>query len=223
MIELWVTIYHSRLKKPPQEMLEIQNVDILNENELNIVKRRSKKTQILLYDTQRRFDDFVMKLKYRNNGKYEDIPHFIISKTGKIYKIFNTNYSSITFREHNIDKKQIKIAIENLGWLNKNTITGILHNWINDPYRIEPFIKKWRGFYFWDKYTEDQQKSVSELCSYLSETHKIPYQSVPSQAFFNNATKFNGIICKSNFTDIYRDINPSFDFKIFNEHDKENK
>jgi len=204
-------------------MLEIQNVECLNDTTLNIVKRRTKKNQILLYDTQRRFDDFVMKLKYRNNGKYEDIPHYIIDKSGKIYKIFDTKYSSVTFDVPNIDKRQIKIAIENLGWLNKNTITGVLHNWINDPYRLVPFVKKWRGFYFWDEYTEEQYKSLSELCISLSIEHNIPYKSVPSQAIFSDSIKFKGIICKSNFNDIYKDINPSFDFKIFNEYDKEKR
>ena len=41
-------------------MLEIQDVEI---KQLNVKKRKTNKTQILLYDTQRRFDDYVMKLK----------------------------------------------------------------------------------------------------------------------------------------------------------------
>ncbi len=46
-------------------MLEIQDVEI---KKLNVKKRKTNKTQILLYDTQRRFDDYIMKLKYRRNG-----------------------------------------------------------------------------------------------------------------------------------------------------------
>jgi len=57
-------------------MLEILDAEVFNLNELNYKKRKYKKTQILLYDTKRRFDDFIKMLKYRRNGKYEDIPHF---------------------------------------------------------------------------------------------------------------------------------------------------
>ena len=97
-------------------MLEIQSVDSLSDIKLNINKRKTKKSQIFLYDTQRRIDDFIMKLKYRNDGKYDDIPHYIITKTGKVLTIFDANYSSKTFGVKNIDNKQIKIALENLGW-----------------------------------------------------------------------------------------------------------
>ena len=119
-------------------MLVINDIDTLDKDKLNVVKRKSKKTQILLYDTQRRVDDFVNKIKYRKNGTYDEVPHFIISKLGLVYQLFDTDYSSNTFNNPNNDKKQIKIAIENLGWLNKNTITGVLNNWIGDPYRSEP-------------------------------------------------------------------------------------
>jgi len=198
-------------------MLEIQNVENLSDVKLNVYKRKTKKTQIFLYDTQRRVDDFIMKLKYRHNGKYDNLPHYIITKSGKILKIFDTNYSSITFDNKDVDKKLIKIAFENLGWLNKNTITGVLYNWIGDPYRGDPFIKKWRDYYFWDPYTKEQMDSVIELCRVICKEHDIPYQTVPSQGYLSNAIKFTGIVCKSNFLNIYTDINPSFNFKIFYE------
>jgi len=201
-------------------MLVIQDVDVLDKDKLNITRRKSKKTQILLYDTQRRVDDFVQKLKYRKNGNYEDIPHFIVNKLGMVFQIFDTNHSSVTFNEPKVDKKQIKIAIENLGWLNKNTINGIYTNWVGDPYRSEPFIKNWRNYYYWDKYNEIQIEKVSELCDMLCEKHEIFKQHVPSQGYLENISKFNGIVCKSNFSNIYTDINPSFNFRILFNHDK---
>ena len=107
-------------------------MEIVDKSILNITKKKTKKSQILLYDTQRRFDDFVNKLKYRKNGKYEDVPHFIVTKLGTVYQLFDSNHTSNTFDNFKIDKKQIKIAVENLGWLTKNTITGVLNNWIGD-------------------------------------------------------------------------------------------
>ncbi len=196
-------------------MLIIQGVSDLNEKDLNIVRRRSKKTQIFLYDTQRRFDEFIMKLKYRQNGNFDDIPHFIVLKNGDIHQLFDAKFSSATFNDPNFDKKLIKVAMENLGWLNKNTITGVLNNWINDRFRSEPFVKKWRGYYFWDPYTEVQKTSLVNLCKELCEKNKIPYQSVPSHGYIESVGNFKGIVCKSNFLNIYTDINPSFDFNIF--------
>lgn len=196
-------------------MLKIYDVETLDKKKLNVTRRKSKKTQILLCDTHRRIDDFVNKLKYRKNGKYEDVPHFIISKMGVIYQVFDSNHSSNTFNNPKIDKKQIKIAIENLGWLNKNTINGFLFNWIGDAYRSEPYVKGWRNHYYWDKYNENQLKSLKGLCEFLVEKHDISKEYVPSHGYFSSAPNFKGIICKSNFSDIYTDINPSFNFNIF--------
>ena len=197
----------------------VHDVEILDN--LNIVKRKSKKTQILLYDTQRRVDDFINKMRYRKNGGYEDVPHFVVSKLGVVYRLFDSNHSSKTFYNPQIDKKQIKIAIENLGWLNKNTITGVLNNWIGDPYRSEPHIRNWRNHYFWDKYEDSQMETLSQLCEDLCEKHGIFKQVVPSQGYLENVSNFKGIVCKSNFSNIYTDINPSFNFRIFFNNAKE--
>lgn len=193
----------------------VHNVDGLDDKKLNIYRKKSKKTQILLYDTQRRVDDFINKIKYRKNGEYEDIPHFVISKLGSVYQLFDTDYSSKTFDIPKVDRKIIKIAIENLGWLHKNTITGFMNNWIGDTYRSEPHIRNWRNYFFWDKYNQSQYESISELCEFLCEKHKIDKKSMPSHALNSEVSNFNGIVYKSNYSDIYTDINPSFDFTIF--------
>jgi hypothetical protein len=202
-------------------MLEIHNVEGLDSKTLNITKRKSKKTQIFLYDTGRRADDFINKIKHRRNGKYDEVPHFIITKLGTIYQLFDTKYFSNTFDDPKVDKQFIKIAIENLGWLHKNTITGFMNNWIGDPYRSEPFVRNWRNYYFWDRYNESQLESIVNLCKHLCETNNIPYQVVPSQGYLENILKFHGVVCKSNFSNIYTDINPSFNFRIFSKDEQQ--
>ncbi len=196
-------------------MLEIRDVETIDKTSLNYVKKKYKKKQILLYDTKRRIDDFVNKIKYRQNGQYEDIPHFIVSKMGDVYSVLDVDYSSVTFGNKLLDRKQIKIAVENLGWLTKNTITGYFNNWIGDPHRSDPFIRSWRDKFYWDRYTETQIESVVKLCEYLCETHYLEKRVVPSHGYIENIDKFNGIVCKSNFSNIYTDINPSFNFKKF--------
>ena len=196
-------------------MLTIQNVEVLNKVNLNYRKSKLKKSQILLCDTHRRITDYISMIKYRYNGSYDDIPHYMVSKMGDIYQIYDTDYYSVTFNDIKLDRKIIKIAVENLGWANKNTMNGSLSNWIGDPIRTEPYIKNWRGHYFWDKYTDEQTETVNNLCIELCEKYGIEKEIVPSQGYFERASKFNGVVCKSNYSDIYTDINPSFNFKIF--------
>lgn len=203
-------------------MLEIHDIETIDKSKLNVHKRKTKKSQIFLFDTKRRSDDYLNKLRYRKNGHYEDVPHFLITKLGTIYQLFDSNHSSETFKNPKIDTKMVKIALENLGWLHKNTITGVLNNWIGDPYRGEPHIRNWRNYYFWDKYTDSQMESLSKLCDFLCDKHDIYKQTVPSQGFMENVSNFKGIVCKSNFSNIYTDINPSFNFKVFFNDAKEN-
>lgn len=201
-------------------MLEILNVEGLSNETLNIVKEQTEKEQILLFDTTRKINEYFKMLKYRMDGKYEDIPHFVIDKRGRIFQLFDTEYYSKTFNFKELDSKQVKIAVENLGWLTKNTINGFLHNWINLPYRTEPFIKKWRGYFYWDIYTEAQIKSIRDVCDMVCTKENIPNTSISSNYYFKNAPFFNGIVYKSNFSDIYTDINPSFDFNKIVENEE---
>ena len=92
-------------------MLEILDAETFK---FKLKKKKYKKSQILLYDTKRKYDDFMKMLKYRRNGNYDDIPHFCVTKSGKIYKILEPEYSSNTFNNDSVDRKQIKIAVENL-------------------------------------------------------------------------------------------------------------
>ena len=39
----------------------IYNIDKLDKRKLNIVRKKSKKTQIFLFDTERRIDDYINK------------------------------------------------------------------------------------------------------------------------------------------------------------------
>lgn len=194
-------------------MLEILNVEDLNDKTLNIVRYRTKKKQIMLYDTSRKLNDYFNMLRYRMNGKNENIPHFVVSKRGEIFQLFDTRFYSRTFKDKDLDKKQVKIAVENLGWLSKNTINGFLHNWIDTPFRTTPYIKKWRGYFYWDFYSEEQMNAIQKLIPHICEEENIPNISISSNYYFENAPKFNGILYKSNFSDIYTDINPSFEFK----------
>lgn len=191
-------------------MLEIQELDI----ELKILnKRKYKKSQIILFDTFRNVENYLNKLKHRIDGEYEDIPHFIVTKNGIIIKLLDENFYSKTFNNPIIDKKFIKIAIENNGWLEKNNLNNTYHNWIDDVYRGVPHQELWRNKLYWDKYTDIQIIKVEELCDYLCEKFNISNHIVPDNSVIENINKFKGIVYKSNYSNIYKDINPSFKIK----------
>ena len=65
-----------------------------------------------------------------------------------IYQIFDTNYSSNTFNNPDLDKKQIKIAVENLGWLSWD---GLLY--FTGPLDVENL-----GEYTEPEYDEDEEE-----------------------------------------------------------------
>ena len=49
--------------------------------------RFRNKTQIVLTHTGRPLNYYMNSLKKRYNGKYDKIPHYIISKDGKIFQL----------------------------------------------------------------------------------------------------------------------------------------
>lgn len=178
-------------------------------DKLNIVKRKTKKTQIMIYDTGRKVSDYISRIKYRKTTNYNDIPHFIINKNGEIFQLFPTEYYSTMFNK-DIDKRQIKISLENLGWLNKNSINNVHYNWVGDKTFDDPYLKRWRKYFLWDEYTPKQIESLLLLTSILFVEHDIERHCVVDNTVFSKIESFKGIVYKSNFSDIYTDINPSF-------------
>ena len=69
-------------------MLGIRDVEIINKDDLNHSKRSYKKKQILLYDTKRRIDDFVKKIKFRNDSNQYD------KRKKKNSKVFSVEFLS---------------------------------------------------------------------------------------------------------------------------------
>ena len=97
-----------------------------------------------------------------------------------------------------------------------------MNNWIGDAYRGIPMVSNWKMHYYWDIYTELQMNSLSELCEHLCNKHDIKKQITTNQNYIQNANKYEGVLCKSNFSDIYTHINHSFNFNtIFKNATKE--
>ena len=177
-------------------------------------KSKNKK-QIVLTHTSRNLEDYITALRFRYNGKYDRIPHFIITKTGEILQLLDTNQYSNNFDGPQLNKNIIVICLENLGWLKKNPLNSSYVNWIGDIYREGVYERKWRGHFFWDKYTSEQMDSLQQLCVQLCEEYDIPKTCVGHNVKLDNMELFGGIATKSNYTTKTTELSPAFDFEEF--------
>ncbi len=173
-----------------------------------------KKTQIILTETKRSYKNYINSLRYRYNKKNHFLPNYVISKTGEIYNILKPNEYSEFMGDSTIDRNAIIIAIENYGWLKKNPLENTYVNWIGDIYKKEAYEKKWRDQLFWDPHNETQITKLSELIIELCENFKIPNKCVGHNVRYDQVKNFSGVVTRSNFDFIHKDVNPSFDFKL---------
>jgi N-acetyl-anhydromuramyl-L-alanine amidase AmpD len=178
--------------------------------------KQKKKRQIILCHTSREVEEYLTSLKVRYNSKYDKIPNYVITKSGTILQLLPDDAHSNFFYETNINKNSIIICLENLGWLEKKPLTNYYINWKGSIYNQEVYEKKWRDFFFWEPYSEEQVKSAAELCLHLTEILKIKKMCVGHNTKIEGVENFEGIVSKSNFDGKYTDLNPSFSFDTFN-------
>ena len=83
------------------------------------LKKEKEKKQILLTHTSRNLIDYMVSLRYRYEGKPLKLPHYLISREGKIIRLLDNLYNSNFSNNSRINSKSIVISLENLGWLEK--------------------------------------------------------------------------------------------------------
>jgi len=190
-------------------------MDSINFADLKHKGRFKNKRQIILTHTSRPINYYLTGLRTRHYGSYDKIPHFVISREGKVFSLINSEtYSNILdILSHN--KRSIIISLENLGWLKKNPLQNNYKNWIGDVTNEEVFRRKWRGHFFWHNYTEVQMDKLVELCNHLTEKHNIPLKCIGHNVKVDRAEKYEGITSKSNYDRICTSLSPAFDFDLF--------
>ena len=132
----------------------------------------------------------------------------------EIYKILDDNQHTKFMGNDKVDKKSIVIVLENYGWLQKNALENKFLNYVGDIYKKDVFEKKWRDYLYWDKYEEKQIVGLSKLLNNICDKMNIEKECIGTNVRFNEVVDFKGIVSKSNYDFIYKDINPSFDFKL---------
>jgi len=187
-------------------------VNIAKVDGFNSIGKHKKKTQIILTHTSRNLRDYFLSLKYRFNGKFYRIPHYVIDREGNVSQLLPNGVYSKFFIDEHLNKNSIVISLENFGWLEKEPLNNQYVNWIGDIYKGEVYEKKWRDYFFWHPYTKEQITSTALLCVKLFEEVSIKKNFVGHNTKINGIEKFEGVVTRSNYESESTDVNPSFNF-----------
>jgi N-acetyl-anhydromuramyl-L-alanine amidase AmpD len=190
-------------------------IDIIKYGDFKPLGKQKKKHQIILTHTGRNVENYLVSLRYRYNGKFDRIPNYVIKKNGDILQLLNDIEHTNYFKEPNINRNGIIICLENLGWLEKQPLENQYVNWIGDIYNGKPFERKWRDYFFWDKYTDEQIDSLTTLCKTIIKEKRMNKDIIGHNTKVRNVELFEGIVTKSNFDSNITDVSPAFDFEKF--------
>jgi N-acetyl-anhydromuramyl-L-alanine amidase AmpD len=190
-------------------------IDIIKYGDFKPLGKQKKKNQIILTHTGRNVENYLVSLRYRYNGKFDRIPNYVIKKNGDILQLLNDIEHTNYFKEPNINRNGIIICLENLGWLEKEPLENQYVNWIGDIYNGKPFERKWRDYFFWDKYTDEQIDSLTTLCKTIIKEKRMNKDIIGHNTKVRNVELFEGIVTKSNFDSNITDLSPAFDFEKF--------
>jgi len=172
-----------------------------------------KKSQIILCHTSREANEYLTSLKFRYNKKYSRIPHYLIKKDGEVIQLMDDVKYSSFFQDGKINKKGIIITLENLGWLERKPLSYDYINWNGSIYKGEVYEKKWRDYFFWDVYTENQMNSLEELTNGLCDSFGIERRCSGHNTKIDGIINFEGIVSRSNYETRFTDLSPSFNFE----------
>jgi len=172
-----------------------------------------KLNKIILGHTYREADGYLASLSFRLNSKYNKKPHYLIKKSGEVINLLALEEKTNIFKSNDILDGFISIMIENLGYLLNDG--DEYYNWKGEYVSTEPFKRSWRGYEYWDGYTIEQIESLAKLCNEICAKNQIPKIFIGHNTKINDASKFYGIITRSNFSSRHTDLNPSFDFVHF--------
>jgi N-acetyl-anhydromuramyl-L-alanine amidase AmpD len=183
----------------------------------NFIEKSTIKTQIVIGNSFTHNLKYVNGWKKRQGGNYKKTTTFSIDKKGNIYQHFNDIFYSKTFDDINVDENIITITLENVGWLNKDLLKDRHIDWVGNIYkrRAKVIDKRWRGFRYWEPYSNKQFNSCINLVTFLCDKHNINKNCVGHNTFIKNIGDFNGVIYRSNYNKDFTDVSPAWDFKKF--------
>lgn len=190
-------------------------VDVILYGNFKSKVKGKRRKQIVLCHTAREVGEYLTSLRFRNNSKYEKIPHFVVTREGKVLELLSPKSQTKFFGDDFLNKETIVICLENLGWLTKKPLSTTFLNWIGNIYKDKVYEKKWRDYFLWQPYTDIQVDKTVELCKELCEKFSIPNKFVGHNTKIEGIENFKGIVSRSNFNSRFTDLSPAFPFETF--------
>lgn len=183
----------------------------------NHYKTKQVKTQIVIGTSLRKNSYHITRLLHKDYGKSKKWNTYTINRKGEIFQHFDDKLYSNFLGVKDGDKHSISIILENMGNLFRLDDDKFI-NWLNEVCDENQVIKhKWSGYNYWEKFTDEQIKSVVELCTSLCKKHKIEKKCFETHHYHKDISKFKGIVFRSNYIEDSSDINPLFNIIDFNE------
>lgn len=183
---------------------------------INYIKSITKKEQIIIGDSLRSLNNQIIHLKNKEMGNTKTWPTFTISRDGLVYQHFDPKYYSNYMGNNLIDRKAISISLENMGYLKYDNTLKKYINWCNeicdDQYVIS---KEWKDYSYWEKYSLKQMESLVELTDKLIKDFSINRDCIGFNFYTESTGQYDGIVCRSNYSYDFNDVNPTFDYKYF--------
>ena len=183
----------------------------------NFYKRKTPKTQIILATSLRKDNYHITRLQHKEYGNTKKWNTFSVTRTGKIYQHYDSDYYSDFIGIKYADKQSISIVIENMGYLFK-TFDDNYINWLNEICDKNKVKKKKYIYDYWEKFTVNQMKNVGILCNELCDKYNIPKKLINFPHYHKDISNFEGIVYRSNYDDDSNDYNPLFNKEIFNKN-----
>jgi hypothetical protein len=189
--------------------------EVITYGKFKTEKKLKEKRQIVLCHTSREASEYLTSLKFRMGGNYTKLPHYLITREGKVLEILQPNYVSEFPINPGGKKNHIIVCLENFGWLNKKPLSEDYLNWIGNIYKDKAYERKWRDYFFWQPYTDIQIDKSIELCKELCDKFSIPNKFVGHNTKIDGVESFNGIVSRSNYNQRFTDLSPAFPFVNF--------
>lgn len=173
----------------------------------NRYKTKNPKTQIVIATSLRKDNHHITRLKHKDFGQTKKWNTYTISREGKVYQHYDDTYHTDFLGIKEGDKRSISIVLENMGALFQ---TGNKHiNWLNEVCEKENVVEKeWFGYYFWERFPDEQINSLIELCGELCEKHGIPKEFIDFFHYHKEIHKFKGIVFRGNYIEDSSDMTP---------------
>jgi N-acetyl-anhydromuramyl-L-alanine amidase AmpD len=157
------------------------------------IKKPRNKMQIVLHHTVSggTAADVVnyWKSQHKKNGLYIGT-HFIIERNGNIFQLFDLDYwaghigncknSASKFGYSGMEYSPYSVGIELINWGGLKVINGMMHNAYNKPHSGNSINVNYRGYEYFEPYTDEQIKSLEYLLPYLCNELKIDYRYNPA-------------------------------------------